>query len=285
MSADIFLLVLTAAFFHAFWNFTARKVAGDVVVLWLALLSGCFLLFPAVCIVVGHHGIQGSFPSPAAPYVIATGIIHALYFVLLGRAYEKGEISLVYPVARGTGIGLAALLAPLLLRESISLGGVSGIVMVLSGILFMAFRRQDRPAPDAGYRLALGTGVSIAAYSLVDKTGVGIMNPVIYLWLMGFVAALLLLPFILKYKKGLIWKTIRSFPGAVLTIGAGSMGAYLMILYAFRSAPVSYVMAAREFAVVIGAALGFFFLREKMTPWKLSAIVLIMSGVILIKAG
>jgi len=285
MSPGIFILVLTAAFCHAFWNFAVRKVTGNIVILWLALPCGCILFFPVICAVIGLHGLQASFPSTAAPYVIATGTIHAFYFVLLARSYAQGEISLVYTVARGTGIGLAAFLAPLFQKESLSMTGFSGILVVLAGILFMGFGRYEKTATGGGYPLALGTGISIAAYSLVDKAGVAVMNPVIYLWLMGVVATLLLLPFMMKYRKGEIWKTARAFPGAILTIGAGSMGTYLMILFAFRSAPVGYVMAAREFAVVIGAFLGFFFLKEAMTSWKLSAIAFIISGIILIKAG
>lgn len=120
MTSGIFLLVITAAICHALWNFAARKVAGDLVVIRLSLCAGCLLLIPGVMYVIYHQKGGAVIPLAAVPYMIATGVIHALYFGLLARAYECGEISVVYPIARGSGIGLIALLAWFLLKEDIS---------------------------------------------------------------------------------------------------------------------------------------------------------------------
>ena len=134
MSLGIFIFVLAAAIFHALWNFAARKVSGNLVVIWLALLTGCVLIFPVVIVIVIYGDSNGSFTIYNVSCVISTGVLHAVYFALLSRAYERSEISVVYPIARGTGVGLTAICALLLLKEEISILGAIGILMILIGI-------------------------------------------------------------------------------------------------------------------------------------------------------
>jgi uncharacterized membrane protein len=128
-------------------------------------------------------------------------------------------------------------------------------------------------------------GLSITLYSLVDKVGVSKIKPILYIWFMVFGTALLLLPSVFKRYRGRIAETAKIHGKYIVFIGTVSLGTYLMILFALTMAPVSYIVAVREFAVVIGAILGFVFLKEKITLQKLAAIVLIAAGMILIKAG
>jgi drug/metabolite transporter (DMT)-like permease len=285
MTSGIFLLVITAAICHALWNFVARKVAGDLVVIWLSLCAGCLLLVPGVMYVIYHQKGGTVIPLAAVPYMIATGIIHALYFGLLARAYECGEISVVYPVARGSGIGLTALLAWVLLKENISVTGLMGIGCVFSGVIAMGMPVLARGKTGKGYGRALWVGLSITAYSLVDKIGVTTVSPVLYIWFMFFIAAVVMVPFIMGRNGADIISTARTTIGPVLIIGGGSIGTYLMILFALTVAPVSYIVAAREIAVVIGAALGIIFLNERLTREKILAVVVITTGLMLIKVG
>ncbi len=285
MTTGIFILVVAAAFFHALWNVAARKVMGNLVIIWSALFAGCLFLLPGIVVLSSLGKIHLWMPSSAVGYVIATGIIHGLYFGLLSRTYEKGEISFVYPILRGTGIGLTAMLAWFILEEEISPAGLTGIGLVFSGILLMGIPFLRRGGEVDPYRLALCVGVSIAAYSLVDKVGVSKMTPVLYIWFMFLIAAIVLLPTVMKQHKGEILNTARSNIGYILLIGVGSIGTYLMILFALQLAPVSYIVAAREFSVVIGALLGVIFLRERMTLLKATAIICITLGLLFIKAG
>ena len=179
MSTEVWELVLTAAVGHALWNFAARKAAGEAAVIWLSVVVGT-LVAVLLCAYTWWQG-QGAPPTlswPGGLCLVATGIIHGLYFALLAEAYEHGEISLVYPVARGSGVGLTALAAWLVLGEDISLLGASGIALVLAGIFCLgapALKHQTR-----GLQLALGVGLTIACYSLVDKIGVGYVQPLHY---------------------------------------------------------------------------------------------------------
>ncbi len=285
MTTGIFILVVAAAFFHALWNFSARKVTGNLVIIWLALFTGCLFLLPGVVVLASLGKIHLWIPSSAVGYVIATGLLHGLYFGLLSRTYENGEISAVYPILRGSGIGLTAILAWLILNEEISPVGLTGIALIFSGIFLMGIPFLRRGGEVDQYRLALCVGVSIAVYSLVDKVGVSKMMPVLYIWLMFLIAAAVLWPVVMKRYRGEVLHTARSNIGHIMLIGIGSIGTYLMILFALQQAPVSYIVAAREFSVVIGALLGMIFLRERMTILKASAIVCITLGLFLIKAG
>ncbi|MCX5834049.1 MAG: DMT family transporter [Deltaproteobacteria bacterium] len=285
MTIGIFILVVVAAFFHALWNFAARKVTGNLVIIWLALFTGCLFLLPGIVVLVSLGKIHLWIPSSAVGYVIATGLIHGIYFGLLSRTYEKGEISVVYPILRGSGIGLTALLAWLILNEEISPVGLTGIALIFSGILLMGIPFLRRGGEVDQYRLALCVGTSIAAYSLVDKVGVSKMTPVLYIWFMFLVAAAVLSPTVMKQYRGEVLHTARANIGYIMLIGVGSIGTYLMILFALQLAPVSYIVAAREFSVVIGALLGVTFLKERMTILKATAIICITLGLFFIKAG
>ncbi len=285
MTIGIFTLVVAAAFFHALWNFAARKATGNIVVIWLALLAGCLALLPGIVVLAVLGVISPQVPASAVGCVVATGLLHGVYFHLLGRAYERGEISVVYPILRGSGIGLTAILASLILKEEISPIGLTGIGLVFSGIVLMGIPLLRGGAETNQYRIALSVGVSIAAYSLVDKVGVGRMTPVLYIWLMFLIAAAVTWPSVMIRHRGEVLHTARAHPGPIMIIGVGSIGTYLMILFALQQTPVSYIVAAREFSVVVGALLGVFLLRERMTILKGAAIACITLGLFFIKAG
>jgi uncharacterized membrane protein len=217
------------------------------------------------------------------PYMLATGALHALYFFLLGWAYEHGEISVVYPVARGSGIGLTALSAWTFLSERITLLGAAGITLVSIGILSMGLIAVRSAQTLRGFRAALGVGVTIVSYSLIDKLGVGVVNPIFYIWSMFVLTALMLTPALHWRHTGTIRQVWRTSRGSIVLIGIGSSGTYLIILFALTLGPVSYIVALRELAVVIGALLGVVFLQERLTRSKLIAIVVITAGLLCIK--
>jgi len=286
MSPDLFLLVLIAAVLHASWNYAARKAEGSARVVWLAMWAACAAALPLVLWLVFARGGIHRLPREAGPFVAATGILHAAYFLLLAAAYRAGELSVVYPVARGTGVGLTAVLASPLFGESMSGPGIAGIAAIVCGVLLMSRAPSRHPGTSRGLVRALGVGVTIAAYSLTDKGGVMRADPVLYIWLMYLVCALAMAPFVLPGTSGSDWRdAVRRNGREILVIGVGSMGTYLIILYAFSRGPVGYVVAVREFSVAAGAVLGFALLRESISAWKVAAIVLVMAGVIVIRLG
>jgi len=286
VSLNLFLLVLLAAVLHAFWNYAARKAQGNLRVMWLGLCAACLLCAPVILGLQTARGPEaGGASAPAALFVLATGLLHAAYFLLLAWAYRAGELSVVYPVSRGTGVGLTALAAPVLFREVLSAAGAAGIAAIVAGIFLFGRRPAGGPRRAPGLLQALGVGCIIAAYTLTDKAGVTRVRPVLYIWLMSLVCVLAMAPVVLRAARGGWGESLRRYKREILIIGFGSMGTYLIILHAFTRGPVGYVVAVRELSVVAGAVLGFVFLREPVTARKIAAMGLVVLGAVLIKLG
>ena len=283
MSSSILLLVLLSSFCHAAWNFAARKAAGNMVALWVGLWFGCGLVSPIAIGVVFSEGLPEMFRPQAIICMVATGLIHAVYFGLIAAAYEHGEISLVYPIARGSGIALTAVLAVFLLKESFTLLGAVGIGLIAVSIPSLCSTPQRTGMHNRAIILALGTGGSIVAYSLVDKIGVGYTSPVVYIWSMFLIAAVTLTPFVMWRYRGTIGQITKQYIGYAVVIGFGSVATYLMILFAFTTESVGYVAAIRECAVIWGSLAGIIFLKERFTIVKIAVICLILIGIICIK--
>lgn len=296
MTLSVFILVLISAIFHAMWNFAARKAAGNLVAMWLGLWIGCALVLPGVIGVVVYRGLPETVSAQAIICTIATGLIHGVYFRLIATGYEHGEISLVYPIARGSGIALTAILASLFFQEYLALLGSVGIGLISAGILTLSLAAnktiQDKrsiettsrfPAPPRVITLALSAGATIVAYSLIDKIGVRHVNPVVYIWFMFLLAAAYLTPFVVRRYGSKLGQAARQHLGYAVVIGAGSIGTYLMILFAFTMGPVGYIVAVRELGVVLGALAGMIFLKERFTIPKAIAICTIVAGIICIK--
>lgn len=286
MTATALALVLAAALLHATWNLALKRSARKLVVSWLSLLPGTLLASPGLLLLPGGPGI-----SPAAwACILATGLLHALYFLFLSEAYERGELSLVYPLARGSGPLLVALLAPLLLGEVLTPGGATGIGLVVLGLFGVAggpgptTPRQSRllaqwHAPHVA--MALLTGLTIAGYSLVDKVGVGLVHPYLYQFFMFGVAFLALTPYVLWRQRPSL-ASLRAEWRTVALVGVFSFVAYLLVLFALRLAKVAYVVAAREVSIVFGVALGAAFLGERHGARGLIAAASIAAGTLLI---
>ncbi|MFA5857854.1 MAG: EamA family transporter [Elusimicrobiota bacterium] len=281
MTLLVFSLVLITAVFHAAWNFAAKRAAGNFYAVYIGL-AAVSVVFSPILLVLSPTEL---FRIKAVPYIIASGVIHAIYFSLLGKAYKHGDISTSYPIARGSGVAETALTAFFVLQEKISVTGAAGILAISTGTILTGLCQPVHPKRMKGLVYALLTGVSIMGYSIVDKLGVGTISPVAYIYELYFVAALCLTPIALfnKTNRGELVDAWKNYRNHGFIIGIGSLLTYLIILFVFRLAPVSYVVALRELAVAVGAIFGIKFLGEKCPPLKIAGIVLIVAGIIVIK--
>jgi drug/metabolite transporter (DMT)-like permease len=281
MSLTAFALVVAAACLHALWNLAAKRVSGNVGVLWLGLCLAGVMLAPFAL----PSAVQ-SFDPAGLPYIVATGLIHAAYFGLLAAGYRHGELSLVYPLSRGTGVAGTALLAWAVIDEGISAPGALGVGSVCLGILLLALREGRRPNRQGRpWLLALLVGLTITAYSVVDKLGVGLVSPVVYLAGLVMVTGVVLAPFVLLRYPQECREAWRTHKRASLGVGLGSMGTYLLILAAFQQAHASYVVAARELAIAVAVVLGVVVLKEPLTVPKAVSTAAILVGVVLVKVA
>jgi len=279
MTALAFVLVIISAFIHSFWNLATKRVSGNLSVMYLGLVFACVVFSPVA--------IPLAFINPPSMrsflFIMATGSIHAVYFYSLSRAYQHGDISVVYPVARGTGVAGTALVAAILLREDISSCGALGILLVVAGTILIGFRFKYQRDHYCAVIFALLVGMMIVSYSIVDKLAVSITDPVVYIYGLFLTTTILVTPVMLsKYQVEIAeaWKIYRKYS---IIIGIGSMITYLIILYAFRMASVSYIVAAREIAVALGAVMGFVILKEEIRAMKVIGIAAIVLGLIILK--
>jgi len=271
-----FILVIIAATLHAMWNFATKKAAGDLATMWNGFALACIAFTPLLFWLTPDQISLGK----VYPYVIASGAIHSVYFFTLAKAYEYGEISVVYPIARGIGIAGTALAAALLINENLVPIGIVGIMTISGGILLLGLNKQQ---DKRGVSFALLVGLMILSYSIVDKLAVAISHPVFYIYGITLAFTLFLSPYVLIKRRrevALAWKIKKKYS---LVIGIGSVGTYLIILFVYQMAQVSYVVAAREMSVAIGAILGFIFLKEPFTPRKALSIGAIVVGMVLLK--
>lgn len=279
MEHHVFGIVIFAATLHALWNFATKKISGNLAAIWVGICGSSLLMAPLAAFLISTEDVTRS----VLPYVTATGVIHAFYFYFIGRSYKLGAISVVYPVARGVGVCGTAVVAIALLSEKVSLTGGAGILSVCCGILSIGLCEAKTRESRKAFGYALIVGMLISGFSIVDKVGVSLVHPVIYIWAMFSISACCLAPVVLLRERETLREAWREMKWASGVIGFGSIVTYLLILYAFRLGNVSYAVAVREFAVVIGSALGIIFLHEKLTAPKFVGICLIMAGLILIK--
>jgi len=284
MSGIALSIVLVSAFLHAGWNYLLKKSERKVVFTWWFLLTSILLFLPMFL----YYWPKTSISLEGGLCIIATGLIHGIYFWCIGGAYQRGDLSLVYPLARGSGPLFIPVLAALLLHERIAFMGAAGIVLIIGGIYCIHLRSFTGPAFLEPFRAlrgetslwALFTGLAIAAYSLVDKVGVSLVHPPVYIYLMFVITWLTITPWILIRERDFLIEEWRRHAGSIVIVGFLSFFTYLMILFALRMSKVSYVAAVREVSIVLSAYYGIVLLGEKHGKQKLIGAVLITLGVV-----
>jgi drug/metabolite transporter (DMT)-like permease len=278
MTLPAFLLVVIAAVLHACWNLAAKKASGNIGVFWLGLCFASALLLPVVW-------LSGLPLEPAGvPYIVATALIHTAYFSLLAASYRHGEMSVVYPLARGSGVAGTALVAAIFLGEPASVIGTIGILSVTAGILLLGLRELvSRGTSPHSCVLALLVGVTIVGYSVVDKLGVGHIHPVVYITGLVTGAALFLAPYVLLRYKDECRDAWAKHKGLSAWVGLGVVATYLLVLFAFQMGSVSYVVAVRELSIVVVAVLSVTVLQEPLTLPRCLSTTAILVGVVLVK--
>ncbi len=282
-------IVLVAAFLHAGWNYLSKKSKRKIVFIWWFLLIGVILYFPMFL----YFWPRTNISHVGWIYITTTGILHTLYFWFMGGAYERGDLSLVYPLSRGSGPLFVPFLAVFLIHEKLSLLGAIGIALIIFGIYVLhlqSFSRQSFFVPfkalgSSASLWALCTGGTIAAYSLVDKVGVSLVYPPVYIYLMLFITFILLSPYVLTKERAKLKEEWHINKGAILAAGFLVVFTYMMVLFAFRMSKVSYVVAVREVSIILSAFYGIIWLGEKHAKQKLTGSTFIFLGVILIGLG
>ena len=215
------------------------------------------------------------------------GAFEVIYFLLLQRGYRDGDVSLVYPLARGTGPTLSVLGSILILGERPSAVALIGVVVIVAGIAIIstAGARTGTRAPLSSVLYGLGVGVMIACFTIWDGWAVGTLGlpPIGYFWMAIVVQAILFTPLAIRGRNAR--ETLRSHPVAITAIALLGPASYMLALTAIQLSSVSLVAPAREVSVVLVALGGAFFFGEKHVVQRVIGSVVVVSGVALLALG
>lgn len=290
MPASALALVLTAALLHALWNLAAKKWGGGPHFVF-ACAAGVVLFWLPAVLWIGL-GQLPQWSATAWGFVLASAVVHLLYFNCLIAGYKASDLTVVYPVARGSGPLLSAIAAVLLLGEHLGLHGTLGLAGVVGGILVITLGpaligRGLSADPDAARRRRLGiawgvaTGALIAGYTVIDGYAVKVLavSPLLLDYCGNVLRVPLQLPMVLRHRHSFRAEMRRTWKG-VLAVATISPLAYVLVLLAVRDAPLSRVAPAREMSMLFAALLGGQLLGEGERGWRLAGAALIGAGVI-----
>ena len=277
MEVSVIFAVLGAAFLHAFWNFQVRGTEDKA----LGMAAVMFGHLPLAIIGLAFVGLP---VSGSWPYVIASAVLHLGYQVFLLNAYRFGELTQIYPVARGASPLLITLFTMMTVPGVLQIMEVIGVIMISGAILTYGFiQYRTKSVGFTGIILAVITGFFIASYSIVDAEGTRITQSAISYYGASTTAnALLFALYLLWFQPGVFGRIHRDSLGTFIIGGNASYFAYVAVLWACLSTPVAVVSSLRETSVLFAVGLGVVFLKEKMTLLKVCIIFTIFCGVIVL---
>jgi drug/metabolite transporter (DMT)-like permease len=287
MPLSALALVVLAGFIHACWNIAAKKAGGDV--RFVAFTSVVLMVFWApVGLWVGWQQVP-AWGLLEWALVLASALLHIVYFIVLLRGYRKADLTVVYPLARGSGPLLSSMVAIFFLGEQISALGLIGIFGVVGGVFLIAggpglWKVAQDPQQQARVRTGIFyggiTGLFIASYTVVDgyAVKVALMSPILVDYFGNLVRLVFLTPTLLRDRQAVwaLWLQQRRY---ALIVGIFSPVSYVLVLYALQVAPLSHVAPAREVSMLFAALLGGHLLGEKDRGPRIAGAVLIAAGV------
>ena len=248
MNTLAILLVVLSALVHASWNFLSKKSKNKLVFNWYIVLFGVIIYLPFFI----YFFIKEKFLINGWIFIILSAIFHVIYFYFLGKSYGEGNLSLTYPIARSSPL-FVPILAVMLIKERVSLVGISGIIIIIIGIYMLhlkslnikSFLEPMKYFKEKATIFALLTALFSAFYSINDKMGVKLVSPFLYIYLTWVLITIFYLPIIYSNKRDLReewklnWKTI-------LLAGFLVILSYVLTLFAFKSALKASIAASLQ---------------------------------------
>ena len=290
MPVSALAMVIVAALLHAFWNIVAKKTGGDRHFVLMGGLLLALIWAPAGLWLGWREVPRWGWTQWA--FVAGSGLLHLAYFKVLLKGYRVSDLTVVYPVARGTGPLISSLLAVAVMGETLTLHGALGVLLVCGGVFIIAggpamLRATHDPDRRARTRAGLfwgaATGVLIAAYTVLDSYSVKVLllSPVILDYFGNLVRLPFMLPTLVRDPAGFAdaW---RRYKWHAVVLGAVSPLAYMLVLFAVRVAPVSHVAPAREISMLFAALIGGKLLGEGDRGQRVLGALLMGGGVVLL---
>lgn len=281
MPISALVLLFLSASMHALWNFLLKSAEEKFVAMgWQTILSGAL----ALIVIIFYSGLP---PREMWLFAVISMLLEAIYFILLCIAYSDHDFSLIYPIARGAAPALLVVWTAIFLHEQLTTGGYIGLAMITTGMMVIGatalLQSKGEKIHLKGILTALTVALVISLYTFVDGKAVKSGPALPYGLFMFVMIPLVTTPYI-AYQYGLdafprVWKKNWNY----LLIGGGlGVVAYMLALFAYTFAPLSYSGAIREVSAVIGAFLGWRFLKEQMGGVRVVGSVIVFAGVMVI---
>ena len=268
----IFFIILFAAFAHAGWSSLVKSNEDSLFIMGMTSIVEIIIFTPLVFFI--------PFPPLKIWYfIIASVIIHGFYRFTVVSSYQFGDLSFVYPIARGTSSLLLVLLSLIFLSDQISLLGFASIIIVCAGIFLIAYDRINQFNTKA-FLLACMTALLIAIYTLIDGLGVReTENKFSYIFWLLLLNGIPVLGFSLLFKREVFLNITKKQIGKGLSAGILAIVSYGLVVWAMKHIEIAYVSAIRETSIVIATLIGFFLLGEKQAKKRIVPAVLVLCGI------
>jgi drug/metabolite transporter (DMT)-like permease len=282
MSLYVLALVLIAAVLHASWNLLAKKTKGKTPFIWLQYIVSNILYLPFLFFQTNNGNTIYS--QPLLWFSFSSSVLHLGYFIVLQKGYRSADLSIVYPLARGSAPLVSFIAAILFLHEQLKLSSTIGLFLIVAGVLIitgLSFKNENNSKIMTGITYGAITGLFIALYTFNDTLAVKkfAVPPLILTLATNLFSAVLLLPFVLPQKVELK-REIKMHKWIIVAVALLSPAAYILVLDALKYAPLSVVAPARETSILLGVFMGSRVFNEKDGKRRLIASVLILIGIV-----
>lgn len=274
-------LLLLAAILHAGWNLLVKRAREKQVFTWWSLIVGCVCFAPLLL-------VSRPFPVQIWPYVVFSAMAEAAYYIILTRAYQHGDFSLVYPMARGTAPAFLVIWAVIFLGDRPRPAGFIGLALLILGLVIVGGKnwwslRKKTTVSTSGIVLALSVAFCISIYSAIDGAAVHIVAALPYTVVIISLATVFFTPLVLvRYGRQLIVTEWQTNWLRIIGVGGLMLFSYMLVLQSYTIAHVSYAGAIREISVVFAAFMGWRWLGEELGLVRMVGAVVIFVGILVI---
>ena len=287
MSLYVLSLLLTAAVLHAFWNLLSKQAKGKAPFIWLMYFASTVLYLPVLLYKITQG--ESTYSQPLLWFALSSAILHIAYYLVLQKGYRSGDLSVVYPLARGTGPLFSSLAAIVFLHEPLKLMATIGLLLIVTGVFVitgLSFKKEQNAKIIRGVFWGVLTGFFIALYTLNDTVAIKTyaVPPLIITFVSNLFSSVLLLPFVFSQQYE-IKREIKQHAWVIIAIGLLSPAAYIMVLQALKFAPLTIVAPARETSILLGVFMGSRVLNEQDGRRRLIASALILGGIVALSLG
>ncbi len=272
---SVFFLILFAALLHATWNLILKSIPDSLVAIAMMNLFQSIIFIPIIFFIPLPTGITWYF-------ILGSVILHNIYFINLGRSYNKDDLTLIYPIARGCAPVLITIISLIILKEKISLEGIIGILLVSAALFILTAEHYKKKFNFYVFKISIFIAILISMYTLFDALGVrSAKNSFIFIAWIFFLEGWVTFAYVYFQKKKFYKINSKAF--ILICLGSVlSFSAYAIILWSYKYLPAGYVASLRESSIIMATILALFFLKEKVSKLRISSACIFFIGVVFI---